>query len=102
MSKWTEFRDSVEASLDIGTVTEQVKQEFTGWLVETALPLAEKAGDAFIAQVQTQAKSETGWNKARDLVILPAVIRGGLWLAKTVLTKTQKEQGPQEPLAEAA
>lgn len=88
MSKWTEFRDNVEASLDIGHVTEQVKQDFTKWLIETALPLAEKTADAFVTQIQTQAKSETGWNKARDLVILPAVIRGGLWLTKTVLNKT--------------
>lgn len=90
MSKWTDFRDDALKSLDIGTVTEDVKQQLTAWLVETALPLAEDAADKFIIQVQAQAKSETGWNKARDLVILPAVIRGGLYLTKTVLSKTYR------------
>ena len=97
MSKWTDFRDSVEASLDIGTVTEEVKQQFAGWLIETALPLAEKAADSFVAQTQEQAKSESGWRKVRDLVALPGAVRGGLWFVKKVLTKTQGET-----LAEAA
>lgn len=88
MSKWTEFRDNVEKNLQIDTVTEQVKQDFTGWLVETALPLAETAADKFIEQVQAQAKEESGWNKARDLVVLPAVIRAGLYFTKVVLGKT--------------
>lgn len=95
MSKWTDFRDNVEKSLDIGTVTEQVKQDFTGWLIHTAMPLAEKAADSFVTQVQAQAASEAGWNKARDLVILPAVIRGGLYLVKTVLSKTYVETEPK-------
>ena len=95
MSKWTDFRDNVEKSLDIGTVTEQVKQDFTGWLIQTAMPLAEKAADSFVTQVQAQAASESGWNKARDLVILPAVIRGGLYLVKTVLGKTYVETEPK-------
>lgn len=88
MSKWTEFRDNVEKDLQIGTVTEDIKQQFTGWLVETALPLAETAADKFIEQVQEQAKAETGWCKARDLVVLPAVIHAGLYFTKVVLGKT--------------
>lgn len=88
MSKWTAFRDEALKNLDVGTVTEDVKQQFTGWLVDTALPLAEDAADKFIEQVQAQAKDEAGWCKARDLVVLPAVIRGGLYFVKLVLGKT--------------
>lgn len=96
MSKWTEFRDNVEKDLQIGTVTEDAKQQFTGWLVETALPLADTAADKFIAQVQEQAKAETGWCKMRDLVVLPAVIRGGLYFTKIVLGKTYKAMAVTE------
>ena len=40
MSAWTEFRDDVVESLKFDKVTEQMKQNFTKWLVETCLPLA--------------------------------------------------------------
>ena len=87
-SKWVEIRDAALKNLEVGEVTEEVKQKFSGWLVETLLPVAEAAADKFIAQTTEQARTERGWCKARDLVILPAIIRGGLWLIKTTLSKT--------------
>lgn len=88
MSKWTEFRDAVEKDLSIGEVTEDVKRDFTNWCIETAMPLAKQAASSFVSQIQVQAKDEAGWSKARDLIVLPAIINGGLYLIEKVLTKT--------------
>ena len=64
-----------------------MKQEFTGWLIETVLPLAKTAADSFTAQTKEQAKNESGWCKVRDLIVLPAIINIGLWLTEKALTK---------------
>ena len=88
MSKWTDFRDQAEDALQFDTVTEEMKLNFCQWLVAELLPLAQTAADKFTAQVKTQAATETGWNKVRDLIVLPAVIIGGLWLIEKALSKT--------------
>lgn len=88
MSKWTDFRDNIVDSLNIDNVTEEMKQNLTAWLIETALPLATTAATNFTTQLKTQASNETGWNKIRDLIVLPFIIQGGLWLIETALQKT--------------
>ena len=90
MSTWTEFRDDVVESLKFDKVTEQMKQDFTKWLVETCLPLAETAAANFISQIKEQARTETGWCKVRDLIVLPLIIKGGLWIIKQGLAATAK------------
>ena len=90
MSAWTEFRDDVVESLKFDEVTEQMKQDFTKWLVETCLPLAETAAANFISQIKEQAKAETGWCKVRDLIVLPLIIKSGLWIIKQGLAATAK------------
>ncbi len=90
MSNWTDFRDSIVDSLKFDTVTDTMKEDFTKWLLETCLPLAESAADNFTSQVKEQAKAESGWCKVRDLIVLPMIIDGGLWLAKQALTATNK------------
>lgn len=87
MSAWTDFRDGVIDSLHFDEVTEEMKQEFTGWLVETVLPLAKTAAASFTAQTKEQAKNESGWCKVRDLIVLPAAINIGLWFTEKALTK---------------
>ena len=87
-SKWVEIRDAALKNLEVGEVTEEVKQKFCGWLVETLLPVAEAAADKFIVQTTEQARAERGWCKVRDLIVLPAAIRGGLWFVKTTLSTT--------------
>lgn len=87
MSNWTDFRDEIVASLQVETVTEDMKTAFVKWLLETALPIAQESADNFISQIKAQALSETGWCKMRDLVILPTVITGGLWLVEQALKK---------------
>ena len=90
MSAWTEFRDDIVESLKFDKVTEQMKRDFTKWLVETCLPLAETAATNFIAQIKEQARTETGWCKVRDLIVLPLIINGGLWIIKQGLAATAK------------
>ena len=88
MSNWTDFRDSVVDALKIENVTEEMKSNLTQWLLDTAYPLAENAANSFIEQTKEQAGFESGWCKVRDLIVLPFIINGGLWLAKNALSKT--------------
>ncbi len=90
MSNWTDFRDSIVNSLKFDTVTDNMKEDFTKWLLETCLPLAESAADNFTSQVKEQAKTESGWCKVRDLIVLPMIVNGGLWLVKQSLNATAK------------
>lgn len=92
-SKWVEFRDAAVANLEIGKVDEALKQKICVWLSETFLPMAEASADKFIEQTVSQAKDETGWCKIRDLIVLPGVIRGGLWLLKETLARTAAGAG---------
>ena len=87
-SAWVEFRDSVVESLKFEDVTEKMKEDFTHWIIENVLPVAKDAGQKFTAQTKEQAKSETGWCKIRDMLVLPFIIQGGLWAIETALTKT--------------
>lgn len=87
-SKWVEFRDSVLDSLKFDKVTDTMKDELVKWLLEVLLPMAKSAADDFVAQIKAQASSETGWCKIRDLVVLPFIVEGGLWLIEKALEKT--------------
>lgn len=88
MSNWTDFRDDIVESLRVEEVTEQVKQNLTKQLVESILPAVKAAAEGFTAQIKEQAKTETGWCKIRDLLVLPLMINGVVYVVETVLTKT--------------
>lgn len=88
MSKWTDFRDDIVESLQVEEVTEQVKQNLTKQIVESILPAVKTAADGFTAKIKEQAKAETGWCKIRDMLVLPLVINGVIYVVEMVLTKT--------------
>lgn len=88
MSKWTDFRDDIVESLQVEEVTEQVKQNLTKQMVESILPAVKTAADSFTAKIKEQAKTETGWCKVRDMLVLPLVIEGAIYIVETVLAKT--------------
>ena len=88
MSAWTNFRDDIIDSLKFDDVTEELKVQFSSWLVETVLPLAHTAADSFITHTKAQAADDRGWCKVRDLIVLPAVINLGLWFTEKALVKT--------------
>lgn len=88
MSNWTDFRDSVISQLDFETVTEDMKVQFTHWLVENLIPAVKPAATKFVEQVRQQASNESGWTKVRDLIVLPFIVEGTIWLIEKSLTKT--------------
>ena len=88
MSDWVKFRDSVVDALHVDDVTEDVKQRVTAALLAEVLPTIENAVDGFTATTREQAKTETGWCKIRDGIVLPLVMQGAVFVVKTVLTKT--------------
>lgn len=91
MSKWTDFRDDIVESLQIEEVTEQVKQNLTKQIVESILPAIKTAADGFTAKIKEQAKTETGWCKIRDMLVLPLLIDGLIYVVEKVLTKTMEK-----------
>lgn len=91
MSKWTDFRDDIVESLQVEEVTEQVKQNLTKQIVESILPAIKTAADGFTSKIKEQAKAEKGWCKIRDMLVLPLVINGLIYVVELVLTKTMEK-----------
>ena len=91
MSKWTDFRDDIVESLQVEEVTEQVKQNLTKQMVESILPAVNTAAEGFTSKIKEQAKAETGWCKIRDMLVLPLVIEGAIYVVETVLSKTMEK-----------
>ena len=91
MSKWTDFRDDIVESLQVEEVTEQVKQDLTKQIVESILPAIKTAADGFTTKIKEQAKTEQSWCKIRDMLVLPLVIEGAIYVVELVLTKTMEK-----------
>ncbi len=89
-SEWVQFRDSMVKSLQFETVTEDIKREFVNWLLTHLLPIAKESADKFIKQVREQAANESGWCKFRDLIVLPAIITGVLYIVQKALESVQE------------
>ena len=66
-------------------VTNEVKDVAMRWLKNTALPYVKEVATAFITELKNSAKDETGWVKFRDLIFLPVLISGGIWILEKVL-----------------
>ena len=88
MSKWTDVRDNIVDALHVDDVTEDVKQKVTATILAQVLPVISEAVDGFTAATREQAKTEAGWCKIRDGIVLPLVMQGAVSVVKTVLTKT--------------
>ena len=88
MSKWTDVRDNVVDALHVEDVTEDVKQHVTATLLSEVMPVLENAVDSFCDSTKEQSKSESGWCKIRDGVVLPLLMQGGVYVVKLVLSKT--------------
>lgn len=88
MSKWTDVRDNIVDALHVDDVTEDVKQHVTNTILSEIIPVIENAVDSFCAATKEQAKTESGWCKIRDGVVLPLIMQGGVYVVKLVLSKT--------------
>ena len=90
MSRWTEVRDNIADTLHVEDITEDVKQHVTNTILSEVIPVIENAVDSFCATTKEQSKTESGWCKIRDSVVLPLLMQGGVAIIKTVLSKTIK------------
>lgn len=90
MSKWTDVRDNIVDALHVEDITEDVKQHVTNTILSEIIPVIENAVDSFCTATKEQAKTETGWCKIRDGIVLPLLMQGGVTIIKTVLSKTIK------------
>lgn len=88
MSKWPDFRDSVESALDIADVTEAAKEQVIASITGDGMDAISAVADKFVAQIQAQADTEQGWNMVRDKFVLPLLINSILWAIKLVLSKS--------------
>ena len=88
MSRWVDIRDSIVASLNVEEVTEELKNKVTTVIVDEVFPGIEKAVDNFVEKIKQQAPNETGWCRIRDGIVLPLVLEGLVFVAKTVLAKS--------------
>ena len=92
MSKWVEIRDAVVDTLNVDVITDEMKNQLTTNILTNGIPAVEAVADKFTAQLQEQAKTETGWNMLRDKIVLPLVINGAIWAVKFALSKTMPAQ----------
>ena len=88
MSKWKNVRDNIVDALHVDDVTEDVKQHVTSTILSEVVPVAENAVDNFCTATKEQSKTEAGWCKIRDGIVLPLVMQGGIYIIKLVLSKT--------------
>lgn len=85
MSKWTDFRDNMIDAMNLDSVVNDLKDQLVSSLTSDGFPVIEELANTFVGKIQEQAATEAGWNKIRDSVVLPLVIRVGLYMAKAVL-----------------
>lgn len=88
MSKWTDVRDNIVDALHVEDITEDVKQHVTNTILSEIIPVIENAVDSFCATIKEQSKTESGWCKIRDGIVLPLLMQGGVYVIKLVLSKT--------------
>ena len=85
MSKWTDFRDSMVDAMQLDSVVDGLKDQLVSSLTSDGFPVIEELASTFVEKIQEQAATEAGWNKVRDSIVLPLVIRVGLYMIKAVL-----------------
>ena len=60
--------------------TEEAKKKLLIYLNDNILPAARQIADEYIAKLNDQSKTESGWLMFRDSVFIPTVIKIGLYL----------------------
>ena len=81
-----ELKNEVIADVK-GYVTDTAKSAFLNWVKDKVLPSAREMAEAYIEAVKASAKEETGWCKARDTLVIPALVSIGLWVAEQAVSK---------------
>lgn len=94
MSKWTDIRDRAVAEAKEAKIDEAVKQSVARKFYDDALPALREVVDSFTEAIKEQSKTESGWVKIRDAIVLPACIQGTLWAIELLLGHTIKKTAP--------
>ena len=81
-----ELKNEVIADVK-GYVTDTAKSAFLNWVKDKVLPSAREMAEAYLEAVKASAKEETGWCKARDTLVIPALVSIGLWVAEQAVSK---------------
>ena len=68
-------------------VNDTAKAAFLGWVKDKVLPSVREMAEAYIEEVKASGKEETGWCKARDTIVIPALVSIGLWVAEQTVSK---------------
>lgn len=92
MSRWTDIRDEITKVLCVDEVTEDLKTKVTKAVIDEVFPSIEEAVDGFVEKIKSQAPAETGWCRVRDGIVLPLILEGLVFVAKTILTKSLAEK----------
>lgn len=87
MSKWTEIRDTALDALKDGAlnVVEETKQAFLNNFIEAGVPVIEEYAAQFVTSVKEQAKTESGWVKIRDAIVIPIAVEIVLHIGKEIV-----------------
>ena len=73
-------------------VNDTAKAAFLGWVKDKVLPSAREMAEAYIEAVKASGKEETGWCKARDTLVIPALVSAGIWLAEQAVSKVVEQK----------
>ena len=84
-----ELKNEVIADVK-GYVTDTAKSAFLNWVKDKVLPSAREMAEAYIEAVKASAGAESGWCKIRDIIVIPALVSAGIWLAEQIVDKTAK------------
>jgi len=71
-------------------VTSEGKRAFIVALRTEVIPALKAVVSPMLEECEKQGKTETGWCKVRDLIVLPLVIEVGLWGIQKILDKTKE------------
>lgn len=102
MSTWTDMRDKALAEMKegISDVTEETKQKFMDEAINAGIPVVEGYAEAFTAEVEKQSAEESGWCKIRDMLVIPALVKTLMWMAKRIVTHVA-EKAAKENVVQA-
>ena len=71
-------------------VTDTAKTAFLTWVATRILPAVREMAEAYVGAVKASAGAESGWCKIRDIIVIPALVSAGIWLAEQIVDKTAK------------
>ena len=73
-------------------VNDTAKAAFLGWVKDKVLAAAREMAEAYIEAIKVSGKEETGWCKARDTLVIPALVSAGIWLAEQAVSKVVEQK----------